>query len=156
MDTSPIDVLLQDLKSPEEAVRDRATQELWRLWFTQKGAHGLMLLERAQELIEMGELVQADELLTRITTDQPDFVEAWNRRAVLYYVRQEYRKSLLDCQRVVELNPVHFGALHGMGLCHAALGEYGAAIAAFHRALKIQPYAVINQRLILECTARLS
>lgn len=57
---------------------------------------------------------------------------------------------------VIELNPIHFGAIHGLGLCHAALGDYSAAIAAFRRALEIQPYALENQRLILECTARLS
>ena len=42
---------------------------------------------------------------------------------------------------------MHFGALHGLGLCHAALGEDRQAIGAFRRALEIQPYE--NQRLIL-------
>jgi Flp pilus assembly protein TadD len=56
---------------------------------------------------------------------------------------------------VLKLNPVHFGALHGLGLCHAALGNYSAAIRAFRSALEIQPHAIENQRLILECTARL-
>ncbi|MBC6421507.1 MAG: tetratricopeptide repeat protein [Hormoscilla sp. SP5CHS1] len=53
------------------------------------------------------------------------------------------------CQRArkIALNPVHFGALHGLGLCHAALGEDRQAIGAFRRALEIQPYE--NQRLIL-------
>ncbi|MCX7596572.1 MAG: tetratricopeptide repeat protein, partial [Fischerella sp.] len=48
------------------------------------------------------------------------------------------------------------GALHGMGLSYAALGEYTKAIAAFRRALQIQPYSLLNQKLILECTFRLS
>jgi len=43
-----------------------------------------------------------------------------------------------------------------MGLCHAAMGNYRAAIRAFRQALEIQPYALVNQKLILECTARLS
>jgi len=48
------------------------------------------------------------------------------------------------------------GALHGLGLCWAALGEYSAAIQAFRRAQAIQPYALANQKLILECTALMS
>jgi tetratricopeptide (TPR) repeat protein len=68
----------------------------------------------------------------------------------------DYLKSRSDCERVVELNPNHFGAWHGLGLCHAALGNYADAIAAFRKALEIQPYALVNQQLILECTTRLS
>ncbi len=156
MDQPPIDALLQDLHHPESEVRDRATQQLWQRWFQQKGMVGLRLLQQAEMLLEAGELTQAETLLTQVTTDLPDFAEAWNRRAVLYFTMGRYRKAIADCQQVIQLNPVHFGALHGLGLCHAALGEYSAAIGAFRRALEIQPYALENQRLILECTARLS
>ena len=68
----------------------------------------------------------------------------------------EYKQSLADCRMVIEINPVHFGALHGMGLCYAALKQYSQAITAFKRALEIQPFSLVNQKLILECTLRLS
>lgn len=156
MNDAAISLLLENLKSEDANVRSRATQDLWRIWFNQKGAYGLELLGRSQQLLEAGSLEQAEAVLTDLIRDQPDFAEAWNRRAVLYYLQRQYRKSLSDCEQVIALNSVHFGALHGMGLCHAALGDYVAAIQAFQRALKIQPYAIENQRLILECTARLS
>lgn len=156
MDDALIDRLLDDLKNPDEDVRKRATTELWRIWFNQKGDYGLEILEQSQVYLESGQLSRAEEILTDLIHDQPDFAEAWNRRAVLYYLQKQYRKSLMDCRQVLDLNPIHFGALHGLGLCHAALGDYSAAIRAFRQALEIQPYAVINQRLILECTARLS
>lgn len=156
MDKSSINPLLEDLKNADEAVREQATAQLWRIWFYQKGAYGLELIERSQILIQLGDIVQAEAILTQLIKDQPDFAEAWNRRAVLYYTLGEYRKAIDDCRMVVSLNPVHFGALHGLGLCHASLGEYSAAIQAFRQALSIQPYSLENQRLILECTARLS
>lgn len=156
MDEAAIESLLKDLQSTSTEARDRATQELWRIWFLQKGVYGLELLERCQSMMDSGHFEDAETLLTQIISDQPDFAEAWNRRAVLYYIQQQYQKSLTDCQQVVELNPIHFGALHGLGLCHAALGQYVAAIQAFRRALAIQPHALVNQKLILECTARLS
>ncbi len=56
---------------------------------------------------------------------------------------------------VIQINPVHFGALHGIGLCEVAQGKYRQAIQAFSRALEIQPYSLVNQRLVLECTLRL-
>ena len=96
------------------------------------------------------------DLLTKLISQEPDFAEAWNRRAVLHYTQGNYKKSIQDCETVLKLNPIHFGALHGMGLCYAALGEYINAIQAFRRALEIQPFALVNQKLILECTARLN
>ena len=156
MNEPSIDSLLEDLKNPDENVRDRATEELWRIWFYQKGRYGLDLIERSQTMFKLGDMTQAEALLTELIKDQPDFAEAWNRRAVLYYLLGQYNKSRNDCEQVIKLNPVHFGALHGLGLCHAALGNYTAAIQAFRKALEIQPYALINQKLILECTARLS
>lgn len=151
-----IDVLLAALKDPDEEVRAEATQALWQIWFAQKGAIGLQQLQRAQILLESEDSQEAEALLTELTEEMPDFAEAWNRRAVLYYMRREYRKAIADCQQVLALNPVHFGALHGLGLSYAALGEYREAIQAFRQALEIQPYSLENQRLILECTARLT
>ena len=156
MSDPSITALLQDLRNSDEGVRDRATQKLWQIWFEQKGSIGLSRLRRAQELLEIGALDEAEAFLTDLIASQPDFAEAWNRRAVLHYLRGNYRASIADCEQVIDLNPIHFGALHGWGLCHAALGEYSAAIAVFRRALELQPHAVQNQRLILECTAKLS
>ena len=156
MNESPINSLLEDLKKPDEMVRQQATEELWQRWFYQKGVYGWESLQRSQALLVAGKIAEAEALLTEMIEDQPDFVEAWNRRAVLYFVTKKYQKSLDDCQIVVKLNPFHFGALHGMGLCYVALEEYSAAIQAFRKALEIQPYALENQRLILECIAQLS
>ncbi len=156
MDDAAINSLLEALKNPDEAIREEATHELWQIWFNQKGVHGLNLLEQSQMLLQAGKVNEAEALLTELVTNLPDFAEAWNRRAVLYYMQGRHRHSLADCQQVVALNPIHFGALHGMGLCYAALGEYALAIQAFRRALEVQPYALANQRMILECTAHLS
>ncbi|MCG9884682.1 MAG: tetratricopeptide repeat protein [Cyanobacteria bacterium] len=150
-----IEALVEALKSDDPGTREMATQELWRRWFTQKGAYGFTLLQRSQDLIDQGDVGQAEAVLTELVDHQPDFAEAWNRRAVLYYTLGDYGRALADCDRVVALVPYHFGALHGMGLCHMALGHYHEAIAAFRRASAVQPHALANQRLILECTAQL-
>jgi len=156
MNEPGIDLLLEDLKSPDEPRREQASQELWRIWFHQKGAIGLERLEQSQRLLQAGRVDQAETVLNQLIQDHPDFAEAWNRRAVLYYLQGRYRQSLSDCERVIALNPIHFGAIHGMGLCYAALSDYLPAIQAFRRALALQPHALVNQRMILECTARLS
>jgi tetratricopeptide (TPR) repeat protein len=156
MDSLSINSLLEDLKNPNATVREQATKKLWRIWFQQKGISGLERIDHSQKLLDAGEMSEAKAMLTKLIQEQPDFAEAWNRRAFLYYSVGQYKQSLGDCQMVIQINPVHFGALHGMGLCYAALGEYSKAIRVFKRALEIQPYSLVNQKLILECTLRLS
>ncbi|MBD2178267.1 tetratricopeptide repeat protein [Pseudanabaena sp. FACHB-1998] len=153
--SQPIEELLQDLKSEDEHIRDRATQNLWEMWFMQKGMQGLQVLRKSQTLADGGNFKQAELMLTQLIQDQPDFVEAWNRRAVLFYMQGNYKRSIKDCQKAIALNPYHFGAVHGLGLCYAAIGSYHEAIATFRIALEIQPFSLTNKKLILECTAML-
>jgi len=155
MDSLSINSLLENLKNPNEKIREEATRKLWRIWFQQKGIYGLEMIERSQKLMDAGNMKEAEALLSQLIKEQPDFAEAWNRRGFLYYSTGDYQKSLNDCNVVIQINPVHFGALHGIGLCEAAQGKYRQAIQAFSRALEIQPYSIVNQRLVLECTLRL-
>ena len=155
MDSLSINSLLENLKNPNEKIREEATRKLWRIWFQQKGIYGLEMIERSQKLMDAGNMDEAEALLSQLIKEQPDFAEAWNRRGFLYYTTGDYEKSLNDCNVVIQINPVHFGALHGIGLCEAAQGKYRQAIQAFSRALEIQPYSLVNQRLVLECTLRL-
>ncbi|CAN5818147.1 hypothetical protein BH23CYA1_BH23CYA1_22770 [soil metagenome] len=156
MEHSSLEQLLADLKQSDAAVRDRASATLWHLWFHQKGVYGFQQLMQAQKLLEEGQPDQAEALLDDVIRVQPDFAEAWNRRAVLHYTRGNYWQAIADCQKVIQLVPHHFGALHGLGLCHCAVGHYAAAIQSFRQALIVQPYATANQRMILECTAQLA
>ncbi len=155
MDNVQITTLLADLKSPDEDVRAEATQALWQIWFGQKGAIGLQTLQRSQRLLEEGRAKEAEQALTELIYAMPDFAEAWNRRAVLRFVQQDFEMAISDCLQAIDLVPYHFGALHGLGLCYASIGEFRQAIQAFRRALEIQPHAIENQKLILECTAKL-
>jgi len=156
MNETTISALLKNLKDTDETIRDRATRDLWKIWFEQKGMMGLEGLRRAQLLMELRDFGRAEELLNKLINQQPDFAEAWNRRAVLHYIQGRYWEAISDCEETIRLNPIHFGALHGLGLSHVALGNYRLAIHAFQCALNVQPFSVENQRLILECTLKLS
>lgn len=156
MNKNLVDKLLLDLKSSDLNIRERATSQLWRIWFWEKGKIPLEQIEESERLLSDGNVEAARSILDDLVDALPDFAEAWNRRAVLMFMTHNYDLAIADCEKAIELNPVHFGAFHGLGLCHAALGNYSAAIRAFRSALDIQPHAIENQRLILECTARLS
>ena len=82
----------------------------------------------------------AIEMLNRVIERAPDYPEAWNQRATVYFFQQEYEKSLEDVARTLELEPRHFGALAGRALIR--LSQFKPALARQNviEALKIHPY----------------
>ena len=113
-------------------------------------------MQRGLEYQQTENLEAARDAFDRAIAILPDYAEAWNRRAVLRFSRQRHREAIADCEKAIELKPWHFGALHGLGLCHMALGEFAAAAAAFRRALAVQPFAEANAALLRRCTLRLN
>ena len=148
--------LLHQLRSANPSVRSEATQLLWQWWFGAAGPEGEQQLQEAERLVEQDRHEEAETLLNSIIAAQPDFAEAWNRRATLRYVQRRYAESLADCEEVVQREPAHFGAWHGLGLCLLAQHRYDRAAAAFRRALEIQPFAQANHELLRTCLSKLN
>jgi tetratricopeptide (TPR) repeat protein len=67
-------------------------------------------------------------------------VEGWNKRATVYYLTDDYAKSLSDIQRVLALEPRHFAALSGLGAILSDIGDDQRAIEAYQEALTIDPH----------------
>ena len=70
----------------------------------------------------------------------PDYAEAWNRRATLHYLLGNYQESIGDIEKVLALEPRHFGAMEGLGLIFINLQEYDQAIKIYKEMLKILPH----------------
>ena len=71
---------------------------------------------------------------------KPDYVEAWNRRATIHYLRKDYERSMADIRQVLALEPRHFGAISGLGMIMQEFGDERRALDAFRRAVTIHPH----------------
>jgi tetratricopeptide (TPR) repeat protein len=80
------------------------------------------------------------KLLDAVIKLRPDYVEAWNRRATVYYLQNDYEHSLQDIEQVLVREPRHFGALAGLGMIMQDLGDDKRALDAFRQALAVNPY----------------
>jgi tetratricopeptide (TPR) repeat protein len=150
----PDAALLQERLRDESAfVRGYAEQGLWLLWTRSGDAEIDRQMANATELMQSGQHAAALEILTKVVKAKPDFAEGWNRRATVYYLAGEHRKSIADCNEVLKRNPGHFGALSGLGQIHVQLEQYEEALKWFHRALEVNPNMVgveINIRQVEE------
>ncbi len=81
-------------------------------------------------------------------------VEAWNRRATLYYLKSDYRHSLEDIQQVLIREPRHFGALAGLGMIMQAIGDDKRALDAFRKALAVNPHLEKVPELVKSLTEK--
>lgn len=81
----------------------------------------------------------AEACFTRVIETDPAVMEAWNKRATLYYLQLRYQEAIHDCERVLSLCPYHFGALSGLGLIYRALNRPKDALHWCQRALQVHP-----------------
>ena len=113
--------------------------QIWKLW-QQSGSPELDAAMQHAVLV-MGQVpALAMPILDDIVARAPNWAEGWNKRATVLYLMGEYDRSLADIDRVLALEPRHFGALAGMGLIRIEKGETREALAAFRRALAVNPF----------------
>ena len=74
------------------------------------------------------------------------FAEAWNQRATALYLRGDFASAYADAEEAFRLNPYHFGARSGMGLCKFGMRCYDEALMMFESTLEINPRIESIQR----------
>ncbi len=151
--TPPLAALLADDKA---SVREAANQSLWRIWM-RSGDSGIdALMKKGVTLMNLGELELAIKVFGVMIREKPGFAEGWNKRATALFMAKRYRESIADCNKVLELNPYHFGALSGMGMNYVELDDPDAALDAFRRTLAILPHSRSTARFIEVLERRLA
>lgn len=131
--------LLRALRDADAATRANAEQALWQIWGRSDDPQIDALYRKGVEQMNGGELQPGIATFTRIVGLKPEFAEGWNKRATLYFMAGEYRKSLADCAEVIKRNPYHFGALAGYGQIYLKLEDYARSLEYFRRALELNP-----------------
>ena len=144
-----LDELFGRLKaSKDEQEGKAAVAEIWRLWLRSGQPDLDETMDQAARLIGAGLPALALPLLDGLIGRAPDWAEAWNKRATALYLMGEPDRSLADIERVLALEPRHFGALSGLGLIRMGRGEDRAALAAYRRALAVNPFLEERRELI--------
>jgi tetratricopeptide (TPR) repeat protein len=138
-DMQVMPALVQALRDDDGRVRAVAQNVMWTIWLRSGDDQINTLMAKGIRLMEAEQYPEAVEVFDQIIARAPKFAEGYNKRATVYYLMLEFEKSIADIHQTLELNPVHFGALSGMGLCYLGLVEPRQALEWFERAVAVNP-----------------
>jgi tetratricopeptide (TPR) repeat protein len=139
--TKGLEFLFGALKAaPDEASAKHVEGRIWALWSQTASDTTALLMARSKVATEAKQYDVALKLLDAVVKLKPDYVEGWNRRATIYYLKNDYAHSLEDIEQVLAREPRHFGALAGLGMIMQELGDDKRALDAFRKALAVNPH----------------
>lgn len=124
------------LKDEDPLVQRFSHDAMWEVWLRGNSPDASRNLREALQLPDFSQSLAA---LDDLIDGSPEYAEAYNQRAILYYRRGEYARSIKDCEEVLRLNPHHFGAAAGIGQCYLRLKRPRSALRAFRLALDLYP-----------------
>ena len=142
--------LFNELKIDNVALVYGTEQKIWEIWTTHPTDEKL-----TQELLKGSNLMQGDtisesiKIFSKLVESDPNWAEAWNKRATALYLIGDYEGSQKDIDKVLELEDRHFGALAGQGLVNIKLENYEKAIESYKRAQEIYP-AMQSPKIMIE------
>jgi tetratricopeptide (TPR) repeat protein len=114
--------------------------DIWAIWAHNDSATAELLLRQAVAAMNAHEYDAAEKMLIQLVETYPNFAEAWNKRATLYFMQNRLDASLIDIEHVLELEPRHFGALAGKAMILRAQGKVLEALKVLRETQSINPY----------------
>jgi tetratricopeptide (TPR) repeat protein len=149
-----LDALFATLKSGDGNAARAAEDGIMAIWMKSGSDTADLLMRWSMQAVEKKDYPGALDYLDRVISMNPDFAEAWNRRATVYYLMDKYGPALADMERVLALEPRHFGTLAGLGTIFRELGDEKRALAAYRQALAIDPHLDNVQKAVDELTSK--
>ena len=118
---------------------------IWDIWSIADNQETQIIFDEANQFMDVGELDNAIELLTKVVKQSPEFAEGWNKRATVYFLKGELNKSISDIEKTLNLEPRHFGALDGLAEIYLMQDDLVGAAVIYRRILEIIPSSKKSQ-----------
>lgn len=147
---SQTQVLLDKLaRAPSAEVAKKIVNNIQEAWInSHKDLSEKQLMSQALSSMDNGNLTKAERELTELIQKNPDFVEAWNKRATVRFFNGDLAGSETDVFEVLSREPRHFGAISGLAMINVHVGALEEAVKAYEMLLDIHPHAKDAKRYL--------
>ncbi len=130
------------LRSETASSADKITLQIWKIWtYDSSSESGRNTMGQGIHLMNLGRLSAAEKLFSTLILKEPNYVEAWNKRATVRFMMGQTETSLEDVFVVLSKEPKHFGAVSGLGLILMKEKDFEGALRAYKKVLQINPFS---------------
>jgi len=140
-------------RAPNNDVAETIEGEIWRIWASASDDAGRRLMQEGIAALAGGRIEPAEITFGRLIAHDPDFAEAWNKRATARFLLDDHAGSIADIEQTLTREPRHFGALSGLAQIMMAESEWIGAASALEAALRVNPH-LKNVRTALDTIKR--
>ena len=135
-----LDLLFGQLHRAKGHEQTQAIEEkIWANWLRNPSPTAELMLTQANKALQDGAFETSEVMLNKVIGTYPDYLEALNKRAMLYFNLERYEEAIDDLDMVLEIEPRHFGALAGKAMILHKQGQLSAASVLLKQALEIYP-----------------
>tara|TARA_B110000014_G_C20100936_1_gene577907 strand:- start:735 stop:1286 length:552 start_codon:yes stop_codon:yes gene_type:complete len=131
-------IKLQSINNTNEY--KKTLEKIWEIWLDPSDPDIEKDFNVALSLMHNFQYKESIILFSKVIIMNPNFAEAWNKRATVYYLIGDYNNSINDINQTLILEPRHFGALNGLGIILVKLKKYDEALIIYRKILKLLPY----------------
>lgn len=98
-----------------------------------------ILLDQARLALKKGGYDEAHSLVDRVLKELPDYGEAHNLKALIFFKEKKYREAKRLFLDLYKKFPGEHALVLNLGICSLKLEEWQEALEYLHRALELQP-----------------
>ena len=135
-----LDLLFNQLyKAKDIKEQNFIVSQIWDEWMTIENSDVKMVMDNIPEFFKTKNYQSAISALSLAIELEPEYAEAYNKRATFYFMMGNYQSSMRDIEATLYLEPRHFGALDGMSRILIYYENYDKASKVYEEMKKLMP-----------------
>ncbi len=148
-----LDKLFGTLRAGNADSADITEERIWSLWMKTDSPTADLLLSQSAAAMQADEFEASQMILDHLIESSTTYAEAYYKRASLYFRMRRYQQAFDDLDKVLDLEPRHFGAYAARGIIFREQKKRSEALLAFNQALAIHPNFASIMQIVKEMKA---
>ena len=135
-----LNVLFEELYNVQNlSEQNKIVSNIWSEWMTIDNPESQKIMDMVPFFFQSRNYDEAIEALTYVIDQEPQFSEAYNKRATFYFMMGDLENSMKDIEITLALEPRHFGALDGMSRILISYKKYDQAFKVYEEMMSLMP-----------------
>ena len=141
-----LDDLFNDLFNVQDiSQQNKIVSNIWAEWTKIDNPESQKIMDMVPYFFQTRNYDEAIETLSYLIEKEPNFSEAYNKRATFYFMMGDFENSMKDIESTLALEPRHFGALDGMSRILISYKKYDQAFKVYEEMMSLMPNDVTLQ-----------